>query len=270
MSDSMTLLAVILIAGYGLLLLILMLRRRARRDTETQWLMLTLIVALIGAAFVLLPADAHTDGSYEVLFVGELTQPAVVIIVANLMLVLFGFHLLRFLGSKLGGLWLAGGLIWWAAQAVLSTTTEGLTIGTQGWYRYVYDPVEWPNTLAFAGWLVLGVLLMLAALYAFYRARLPEIANRALFAELLIIPVFLGVVIGTSDENLLTEAGRIVQWVGLAAAVYGVVIYRLFDIRRMIRNLAATGVLTVLTALVIFIALIIAQELDPDTEGVYA
>ena len=49
----MTLLAAVLIAGYGLLLLVLALRQRTRRDAETQWLLLTLIVALIGDLFLL-------------------------------------------------------------------------------------------------------------------------------------------------------------------------------------------------------------------------
>ena len=266
---STTLVAAVLAAGYAVLLLILA-RHEQRVAGARRWLLVTLLVALAGAAVNMLPADAHTDAQYESLFVGELTQPGLAIIIANLTLVLFGMHLLRYLQLRMVALWAVSGLAWWGAQAATSLTTENLSIGLSGWYRKIYDPVEWPNVLAAGGWLVLGVVLILAALYAFYRARLSEIANQALFGVLLIPLVVMGVILGASGADILTELGWITLFLGLVATVYGMVVYRVFDIRRAARRAAYSGILTVLTALLVFAALIAAQEMDPDTDGIYA
>jgi signal transduction histidine kinase len=259
-----------LVAGYALMLLYVSRRSRGRQNAGMRrWLMLTLVVALVGAALLFLPRDAHTDSRYDALFVKSLTQPALSIIVANLMLVLFGAYTLRYLGSRLVPVWLIIGLAWWGAQAGVSITADTLTIGQQGWYREIYDPVEWPNVLAFGGWLALGVLLVLIALYAFYRARLSELANQALFAALLVPLAVIGMALGASGENFLAETGWLVLFCGLLGAVYAGSAYRVFDIRRTFRYATATGVLTGTTALFFFAALVIAQQLEAGSGSVY-
>ena len=185
------------------------------------------------------------------------------------MLVLFGAHTLRYLGLRLTPLWLVIGLAWWGAQVATSLTADTLSIGQEGWYRQIYDPVEWPNVLAFGGWLVLGVLLVLASLYAFYRARLSELANQALFAALLVPLVIAGVALGHSGESVIDEIGWSVQFIALLGAAYAVSAYRVFDIRRTFRHATATGVLTVITALFFFAALVIAQQLEVDSDSLY-
>lgn len=269
MSDSTTLIAVGVAIAYGVLLVLLLTRSREREGIDRRWLMLTLAASLAGAAVWVLPENAHTHADYESLFVGELTQPGLSIIALNLVLVLFGAHTLRYLQSKQASLWLGAGLIWWVAQAATSITADNPTIGEMGWYRDIYDPMLWPNALAFGGWLVITVILMLAALYAFYRARLPEIANQALFAAILTPLVMMGIILGSSGEDILRETGMLVQYIGLAGAVYGLLAYRVFDIRRTFRQTLATSILTSVTAVVLFMALVIAQDLDIEDEGVY-
>ncbi len=256
-------------AGYAVFMLALMRREQVQRNTHVRWLVLALLAGVLSIGTTLLPADAHRDPAYEALFVGALNPPALTVIALNLLLVLFGYHLLRYLHARIARLWFALGVGWWVAQAAMSITADHLTIGTRGWYRHVYEPVVWPNTLAVGGWLVLGVLLVLAALYAFYRAHLPEIANRALFGALLVLPLFAGVALATSGESVLAETGWLLQFAGLAGAVYSVSVHRVLDVRRTFRQVAATGILTALTALVIFVALVIGQGLEPGTEGAY-
>jgi signal transduction histidine kinase len=268
--DSTTLIAAGLVAGFGVLLLYLSRHSRERQDTGTRrWLMLTLVAALIGAALQFLPQDAHTDSQYEALFIESLTQPALVVIALNLMVVLYGAQLVRYVGSRLLPLWLLAGLAWWGAQAVTSALADPLTIGQAGWYRQVYDPVEWPNVLAFGGWMVIGVLLILGALYAFYRARLSELANQALFAAMLVPPLLFGVALAVSGEDIMPEIGWALLFITLAGAVYAVSAYRVFDIRRTLRYATATGILTLITALFFFAALVIAQQLEIESGSVY-
>jgi signal transduction histidine kinase len=268
--NSTTLIAGGLVAGYGLFLLFLVGRSRERQNIGARRrLMLTLVAALAGAALLYLPSDAHSDSRYESLFIESMTQPALVIIAANLMLVLFGVYTLRYLESRLGALWMFAGLAWWGAQVAASLLADTLSIGQEGWYRQIYDPVEWPNVLAFVGWLAIGVILVLAALYAFYRARLSELANQALFAALLVPLVVSGVALGMSGENILAEIGWLVQAIGLAGAVYAVSAYRVFDIRRLFRRTIATGTLTVITGVLFFVALVIAHQINTDSDALY-
>ncbi|RPI98276.1 MAG: hypothetical protein EHM39_08220, partial [Chloroflexi bacterium] len=85
MPDSTTIMAAGLIAGYTLLLVFLGTHSRERQNAGARrWLMLALIAALVGSALLLLPRDAHTDSRYEALFVESLTQPALVLMVFNL------------------------------------------------------------------------------------------------------------------------------------------------------------------------------------------
>ncbi len=270
MPDSTTILAAGLTAGYAIMLLYVGRHSRERQNAGMRrWLMLTLVVALAGAVLLFLPQNAHTDTRYEALFIKSLTKPALAIIIANLMLVLFGAYTLRYLGSRLVPVWLIVGLAWWGAQAGTSVTADTLSIGQEGWYRQIYDPVEWPNVLAFGGWLILGVLLVLIALYAFYRARLSELANQALFAALLVPLLVIGVALGVSGGNIVAEIGWLVQFCGMLGAVYAASAYRVFDIRRTFRHATATGVLTIITALFFFAGLVIAQQLDVDSGSVY-
>jgi len=252
--------------GYAALLLVLLTRKRAQREvTSRRWLTLAVLAALVSMALTLLPRAAHADSRYEALFVGGLTSPALGVIVTNLVLIFFGLHLLRYVQSRLALVWGVLGLAWWGAQAALSVQSTELSVGAVGWYRYVYDPVVWPNALAFAGWLVTGVVLTLTLLYAFYRARLPELANRALFGAVLIFPVYTGTMLSASGEDVLMEVGWLLTFLGLAGAVYSVVVYRVLDIRRTMRRTAVTGTLIGFTALMVFGALLLGQHLDAQT-----
>ena len=232
--------------------------------------MLALVAALVGAALHILPRDADTASPYKVLFVGRLTQPAVAIIAANLMLVLFGAHILGYVRSRGVIAWIAVGLLWWIAQAVASILSKDLSIGQKGWYGSIYDPLEWPNGLAFGGWLVIGVLLILTTLYAFYRARLPELANRALFAAILLPLVVIGVALGASGVRTPEHLGWLIQCVGLLGAIYSATVYRVFDIRRTLRRGAAIALVALITAPVFLAALAATTDLDTQMRGLYA
>jgi signal transduction histidine kinase len=268
---STFLLAAGLTAAYGLLVAILARQRHRPRSFGAQrWLILTLVAALVGAAIHILPRDAHTRSHYQILFVGDLTQPGLAIIAANLMLVLFGAHILRYVRSRGAIPWTVVGLVWWVAQAVASIFTPHLSIGQAGWYGSIYDPLEWPNGLAFGGWLVIGVLLIVAALYQFYRARLPELANRALFGAILVPLVVVGVALGASGGHTLDPIGGLVQAVGLVGAVYSATAFHVLDIRRTFRQAAAIAILILVTALVFFGALAAAVRLDTGMKGLYA
>jgi hypothetical protein len=124
-------------AGLAVVYALLMLALAGLNRTQTgiamrRGLMLTLGVALVGAAIYALPADAHTDERYADLFVGDLTQPILGIFVINLMLVLFGQQALRYLQYRAAAAWTVLGLIWWIVQAAATLFEADSGIGEEG------------------------------------------------------------------------------------------------------------------------------------------
>ncbi|NDJ75297.1 MAG: GAF domain-containing sensor histidine kinase [Chloroflexi bacterium] len=270
MPSYSTLLSGGLALAYTLILVLLLRRDQDQAGHRIQrWLVFTLVAALVAAAIYLLPDDAHAQSQYEALFVGDLTQPALGIITINLLLVLFGTHLLRYLQFRFAPVLLVVGLVWWAVQAVSSLTTSDLIIGEDGWLGRIYDPVVVPGLLTVVGWAVLGGLLLLAAFWAFARAHLPEVANQALFGAMLVPLVLLSAVLSTTGTDYLAEMGWLLLFVGLLGTVYSASVYRVFDIRRTLRHATATLVLTIITALVLFAAFLGAQGLDTDSTVAY-
>jgi len=260
--DSSTALIIGLAAAYAVLLLIAVRHVRAPLNARARWWLLpALLAALAGALVRLLPAGAHVEPRYEVLFIRELTQPALAVILTNVMLVSFSAQALSYVQNRRGRLWAVAGLIWWAAQAVASATTTASVVGEEGWLASLTDPVSWPGVLAVGGWIALGAVLLIAAAVAFYRAHLSEIANKALFAAITGVLVFAGAALGASGSRPLAEAGWVIQFAGLAGAVYGVETYRIVDIRRTLRRTAAASALLTVTAAAFFAALVAARQL---------
>lgn len=251
-----------LAVAYGLLMLLLAGRHRERLAVASRrWLVTALAAALAGAVIYALPDDIG--------FEDPLTQPALAIMAVNLMLVLFGAQTLRYLQYRGATLWTVAGLIWWGAQVATSLLEDELIIGQEGWMSSIYDPVVLPGVLAIGGWVVIGICLLAAGFYAFFKARLPEIANRSLFWAFMTPLVLMGAVLGTSGASGMSEAGWVLQFAGLLGATYSVLVYRVFDIRRALRHATATGILTFITGLVFFGVLVAGHQIDLDTDTVY-
>ncbi|NLX09335.1 MAG: GAF domain-containing sensor histidine kinase [Chloroflexi bacterium] len=269
MPSLTTLLPAMLAVIYALLLVILAGRNRDQLGLESRrWLMLVLAVALLTSFVLVLPSDAETQDRYAALFLGDLTQPALVVILTNLMLVFFGTQSLRYLqvAERRANLWLGIALAWWAAETVAIGLEPSAGIGQDGWLGRIYEPTRLPGILALAGWSVIGATLLAASFYAFIRAHLPEIANRALLWAVITLLVLLGAILGSSGTRVMAEVGWLTQAAGLLGAVYSVSTYRVFDLRRGVRRATATAISTLITALIFFGVLAAAQELEADTE----
>ena len=262
MPDSSTALIAGLAAAYAILTLIVVRHIRLPLNAGARWwLAAALLAALAGMLARLMPADAHATPRYDALFVRELTQPALAVILTNALLVSFSTQALSYVQNRQNRRWAIAGLVWWAGQAALSATTAGARVGEENWLADLTGPVSWPGVLAAGGWIVLGAVLLTAAGVAFYRAHLSEVANKALFAAITGVLVFAGAVLGMSGVGTLAETGWVIQFAGLVAAVYGVETYRIVDIRRTLRRTAAAAVLLIVTAAAFFAVLAVAQEL---------
>ncbi len=268
MPGSPLLLTAALIVAYGGIIAWMgVMRRRPRRVARRRWLLLALVAAWAANWVALLPRDAHTRAPYDALQPGVLTAPALAILAANAALVFFGALLLSYLRSRAVAAWLVAGGAWWLAQVAASVASSGSTLGQAGWYGDLASAAHWSAWLVVGGWLLGGVLLMLSALTAFYRAALPELANQALFGAVNVPPVVVGVALAASGERAVTEIGLLLQFAGFAGATYSATAYRVFDIRRTVRQTTAAGLLTLVTALAAFGVALLAAGVDATTPG---
>lgn len=243
--------------GYGVLLIIA-LRSRRRYDG---FLPLTMVVAALAQAMYLLHPLAHV-GPYAGLFVGGLTQPAAAVLLASLLLVVFSGLSLSYLG-KHPLIAVLPGAVWWAVVAVLSLQIPDKTIilGQPGWLPRAFMPAEYPlATMTLAGIVSLGGFNLVLAVMSLAAADLSEIANRALYWLLMLPVVFMGALLGMSGSAGLKEIGWLLQFLGMIAALYGAVTFRVIDVRRFFKLSFTSAALVLITAFVIFVTAIIGQS----------
>lgn len=268
MPGSSLLLTAALIAAYGgIIVWLVVMRRRPRRVARRRWLLLALVAAWAANWIALLPRDAHTHAPYDALLPGALTAPALAILAANISLVFFGALLFSYLRSRAVAAWLVAGGVWWLTQVAASINSSGAMLGQAGWYGDLASAAHWSAWLVVGGWLLGGVLLMWSALAAFYRAALPEVANQALFGAVNVPLVVTGVALAASGGRAVSEVGLLLQFAGLVGATYGTTTYRVFDIRRTVRQTTAAGLLTLVTALAAFGVALLATGIDAATPG---
>lgn len=281
-----------LCVGYIILLLIA-LRNHLQVGKLQPWLIGTLILAVLAQAIHNLVPNAN-EGPYASLFIGGITQPAVAVFLTSLTLIAFTALSLRYLQRR-GAMIVVGlGLVWWVALIFASfQVVDAKMLGQAGWLAGIFQaPPNWANdaiwqpfwqgritiasanvpnvvsAMALGGWLVLGIVTLVMILWSFSLAHLPEISNRILFWILVLPLILIGAVLSTSNIPVLKEIGWVTQFVGMVGVVYAASTYRLLDIRRVLRLTITSGLLTVLTALLILITLLIAHKLNPDTPNV--
>jgi signal transduction histidine kinase len=185
------------------------------------------------------------------------------------MLVTFVALSLRYLQRPGASGLLAVGLIWLVALIVVNLS-QGTTntLGTAGWLGQAVTSQPHPaEFITLAGWIVLAVIVLLASFYSFYRAHLPEIANRALFWVIVVPLLWMATILGVSGNDILKELGWLTQFVALLGVLYGTSTHRVFDIRRVLRLAIASTLVTGVTAGVVLVTLLAARPVDPGTSN---
>lgn len=224
-----------------------------------RWLLATLTVAAISGVIGVFATDAHLFNQEH------LAQPAFAIYATSLMLVFYACLTLTYLQRpQARRLWLAGGLVWWAAVAALSMLDKSAPFGNADWFQNLADNTPLAGIIAFLGWAIIGGGLLMVTFRSFYAARLPELANQALFWGVVMPLVLMGAVLTATGVEFLRQMGWVVQFVGLAGATYGVLTLRVVDIRQTLRAATIHMLLILVTTVTILAALLIAERLDPE------
>jgi hypothetical protein len=119
------------------------------------------------------------------------------------------------------------------------------------------------GALVIVTWIVAAGGLLVLNLYGSARARLPLHANRLIYWTIVLSTVFVGHLFFIVKDAVLSLIGVGLQLVGAGGLVYGVLSYRLFDVRGLARSAAGHSLSTLVTTLLIFIAILVAVNL-PD------
>ncbi len=248
--------------GY-IILLVIALRNGVHLVGIQRWLVATLLAALLAQAIQLLPIFANQTTI--------LSQPIALIglYLSSLMLVLFAALSVRYLQRSVATGLLVLGLLWLLVLVGISlTSTHTTEVGSPGWLGHAFT-AERDTTalLTIGGWIVLGLIVLMVTFYSFYRAHLPEIANRALYWVIIVPLLLTGTILGISGTNVLKELGLVTQLVTLIGVVYGAIVHRVFDIRGVLRLAIASTLVTAITAVVIIFSMLVGRTIDPAAEN---
>lgn len=122
--------------------------------------------------------------------------------------------------------------------------------------------------LAIAGWLVALIGSIALVVITFLAEPLPLYANRILFWAVVLPILLIGdlLTLWTGNPSLLF-AGFALRLLGTIGAVYGVLATRILDLREAARWVVSRSILTLVTGLLVLIAILIALYFQPITAG---
>ncbi len=249
--------------GYAALALIGV-RGLRKAGTPSRWLLVTLALMLAAQATYLLPADAQADPAHAAFFPGGLTQPSLAVLAQLFALSVFGGLTLRFLMLRFstGFVGLGVILIVVTGLAVMQGNPQDSGIGMAGWLTDAFAPsLNFFGLGIIAAWAAGGMALIGAVMYRFATAYLSELINRAMFWLLVVPLVWMGGLAGMSGNNLLREAGWLLQFGGMVGACYAILSHRVLDVRRVFRFTFASILSAGLTFIVIMAALFLVAAL---------
>lgn len=182
------------------------------------------------------------------------------------MLTTYGALVIRDLLDRPARWWLFGGTSW-VASLLLASLARAPLVGQPDWLVRVFTTPDPFSVLMLGGLATLGALLVGTAFYGFYIARLPEVANRALFWVVNAAALVLSIVLAISGVHALLVAGSLVALMSMAGAAYALLSYRLFDIRAAVTRAIRTVGLVAFTVLFFAAALLLQSTLEPAELG---
>jgi len=242
----------LLVAG----LMVYTLRRRKDMRGEQGWFLLAAAAATLGAINLIFPIDLTSAGGIT----PGLSQGL------DMIVLIFAFGTMtiedaRGSNSRVRPYWWSFGTLCIFLLVITSLFIQPIMIGNPNWAIHSLGSGSPSGWVLVGGLFGMGIFLVIMGYYAYRVAILPEIANRALFWMLNAVIVLLGAVISISGIPTLRLVGLFTLLVGLVATLYGLLSYRVFDIRSAFRLAVRNVLLTLLTTAVIYAALFLASTI---------
>ncbi|MBI1278147.1 MAG: GAF domain-containing protein [Anaerolineaceae bacterium] len=240
---------------YACLLIYVQIKRRQLRVGRI-WLSAILVFAAL-IDLILVPQFSP----YDQLFTRGFGLSALIIST----LAVYGYVVLTDIsaeGDRLPRLWLVASAIWLIGFVASEFTTSMTDVGEGDWVILAIKSPTAPAWILLVGFVLCSLILLVTAFWAFFRASLPETANRVLFWMVNCFTMLLASLLLISGTTILVLLGVVTLLVACAGAIYGSVSYQVFDIRNATNRAIRTTLLVGLTALIVFVALYITNRLN--------
>lgn len=159
--------------------------------------------------------------------------------------------------TRIVSIWLIFVFIWLAGILGVGLNGDLVDVGNEGWLLDAYHSPSSAVILLSIGMLASVILLPGSAILSYYRASLPEAANRSLFWVLDSTALVVSCVLLTSGSSLLVLVGIFSLLIALTGAIYALTSYQVFDIHAGFNLALRTTIIVGITAVVIFICLFV-------------
>lgn len=229
MTLSLDILAIIFaVAQLGLVLFVL-LRMRHQEDKERiYWLLMTIFVTGLTTIVIALSSRLLLTAPLTISFFVWSGLMAATVCYGGLVLHDIGQHKpLRYFPRHYALI----SAVWVTAYVALALIQERPVLG---WVDWTQSQISAGAALALAGMGLYGLLLLGVTFYSFYKAPMPEVANRFAFWSVITAVFMIGVVLTASGSFAVVQAGILILFMATAGMVYGCYFYRLLDVRTSI------------------------------------
>lgn len=231
-------LTVIVLLGHLGLLAFVQLRKQ-QRDS-----MAVILLALAASAAYLLPEDPFITDT--------LGRGLLMVLLLIGTLAAFGTIVLRDMRVNRQREWWFICTAWALGLLVVGLASDTFYAVQPDWVLEGFRQPDFSILVMLVGWLVTGGILTGIALYQFYTAALPELANRHLFWALDTGLLLFASLMISSQSAIATSLGMAALWVALAGMVYARRSYQIFDVRGALVNAANMMMFIGIAAVIIF------------------
>jgi signal transduction histidine kinase len=148
--------------------------------------------------------------------------------------------------------WMIFSVLWLLAIAVTLALNTTIYIGETRWPSQF---ISTPDTLSMAllvGIALSSLIMFGVSFYRFYRAKLPEVANRALFWVFNSALLVLAILLILSGEGPIMLIGGGALLIAVTGVVYAHVVHRMFDVRGALGLILRVAIMLSLTIAIIF------------------
>jgi signal transduction histidine kinase len=229
-----------------LFLLVYIQVRKNQMRIGSMWLGLTVLFSLLAIAVYFLPNET---------FAAQFSRGFIRVLLLVAMIAAYGMLVIRDVLNRELRLWLGLVGLWLIGMIIASLLGENAIIGQPEWLIKAFRAPDSLSLVILSGLAVTTLFLLGVTFYAFYIARLPEVANRALFWVLNTAIVVLSVLLTLSGIELWLMAGSLTLLISMNGATYTQASYRVFDIRSSITSTLRALVVIALMAVLIWAVL---------------
>ncbi|MDX2075598.1 MAG: HAMP domain-containing sensor histidine kinase [bacterium] len=255
----------ILAIGIHIGILIIARLRFKLEGVFAQRLYITAMLCIVAIGTYLLPQDFRLADRFSRVFFATLGFSAAFIIFGNIILK----DTLNQNAQKTSqGRWFILGAVWLVAIVMTGIIDPNPLVPPVDWLDALFTTPSYTLWAIILGTTILSIILTGTSFYRFYKARLPEVANRALFWVMASAPMVFAIISASGGSDNLAALSILFSLISVISTLYALVQHRLFDIRTALLNsfrlFTALGIGAVLTLGALYLSARAGLKTDPE------